>query len=224
MNNIEFSNEFDILYNNIMSNSAPGFNEYEKSVFLTQSQESLVLDIYSGKFNGDSFESTEEVTNYIRDLVKQATITESVEGDGISENSTFFKLPSDVWLITYESVKLNQDSLGCKDPNAIVVPTTQDTFYSTNRNPFRGASYKRVLRLSYTDKVELISKYKIDSYTVRYLSKPSPIILDDLTGYGVSINGITDITECKLNPLIHRAILIRAVNLAKEVWLSGKTT
>lgn len=35
MNNKEFSREFDILYNNIMSNSAPGLNEYEKSVFLT---------------------------------------------------------------------------------------------------------------------------------------------------------------------------------------------
>ena len=34
----EFSNEFDILYNNIMSNSAPGLNEYEKSIFLTQAQ------------------------------------------------------------------------------------------------------------------------------------------------------------------------------------------
>ena len=37
----EFSNEFDILYNNSMSNAAPGLNEYEKSVFLTQAQESL---------------------------------------------------------------------------------------------------------------------------------------------------------------------------------------
>ena len=32
----EFSNEFDVLYNNIMSNAAPGLNEYEKSVFLTK--------------------------------------------------------------------------------------------------------------------------------------------------------------------------------------------
>lgn len=31
----EFLNEFDVLYNNIMSNSAPGLNSYEISVFLT---------------------------------------------------------------------------------------------------------------------------------------------------------------------------------------------
>ena len=38
----EFSAEFDILYNNITSNIAPGLTEYEKSVFLTQAQEQLV--------------------------------------------------------------------------------------------------------------------------------------------------------------------------------------
>jgi len=32
----EFSNQFDVLFNNITSNAAPGLNEYEKSVFLTK--------------------------------------------------------------------------------------------------------------------------------------------------------------------------------------------
>lgn len=32
----EFSNEFDVLYNSITSNQAPGIDEYEKSVFLTE--------------------------------------------------------------------------------------------------------------------------------------------------------------------------------------------
>jgi hypothetical protein len=36
MTNPEFSDEFDIYYNNITSNQAPGLNEYEKSVFLTE--------------------------------------------------------------------------------------------------------------------------------------------------------------------------------------------
>ena len=43
MNHLEFSSEFDILYNNIMSNTAPGLDEYEKSVFLTQAQEQLIV-------------------------------------------------------------------------------------------------------------------------------------------------------------------------------------
>ena len=35
MTNQEFSNEFDILYNNVVGNQAPGLDTYEKSVFLT---------------------------------------------------------------------------------------------------------------------------------------------------------------------------------------------
>ena len=46
----EFSNEFDILYNNIMSNAAPGVDEYEKSVFLTKAQ----LEIIRNYFNPES--------------------------------------------------------------------------------------------------------------------------------------------------------------------------
>ena len=38
----EFSLEFDLLYNNISSNQAPGLTEYEKSTFLTQAQEEIV--------------------------------------------------------------------------------------------------------------------------------------------------------------------------------------
>ena len=67
------------------------------------------------------------------------------------------------------------------------------------------------------NKVELISKYPIESYTIRYLSKPEPIILDNLPE-GLTINGISTPQTCKLSSAIHRAILIRAVSIAKSVW------
>lgn len=219
----EFSNEFDILYNNIMSNSAPGLNEYEKSIFLTQAQEALVLDIYRGKFDENSFESTEEVSDYINTLVRQSKITDTVEGNGISTNSVFYQLPNDIWFITYESVILRDNNLDCKNGQEVIVkPITQDEYYSISKNPFRGANDRRVLRLLSDNKVELISKYGIESYLIRYLSKPEPIILDNLSTYGVTINGESKITECKLNPAVHRILLNRAVQLAKSIWTSGK--
>ena len=48
----EFSNEFDVLYNNIMSNQAPGLNEYEKSVFLTKAQSQLVNEYFNNSTDG----------------------------------------------------------------------------------------------------------------------------------------------------------------------------
>lgn len=127
-----------------------------------------------------------------------------------------------MWFTTYESVNLSDESLGCaNNKDVIVVPVSQDNFYNVSRNPFRGPNGRRVLRLIAGSKVELISKYNIKSYTVKYLAKPDPIILEDLTSYDITINNETKITECKLNPVIHRAILNRAVSLAKAIWSSG---
>ena len=44
MTTTEFSTEFDVLYNNITSNQAPGLNLYEKSVFLTKAQSQLISE------------------------------------------------------------------------------------------------------------------------------------------------------------------------------------
>lgn len=51
MTNPEFSNEFDVLYNNITSNQAPGLDEYEKSVFLTKAQDEIVKAYFNPKTN-----------------------------------------------------------------------------------------------------------------------------------------------------------------------------
>ena len=51
MTNSEFSNEFDVLYNNITSNQAPGLDEYEKSVFLTKAQDEIIKAYFNPKSN-----------------------------------------------------------------------------------------------------------------------------------------------------------------------------
>ena len=47
----EFSNEFDVLYNNVTSNQAPGLDEYEKSVFLTKAQDEILKAYFSPRTN-----------------------------------------------------------------------------------------------------------------------------------------------------------------------------
>lgn len=51
MTNEEFSNEFDVLYNSITSNQAPGLDEYEKSVFLTKAQDELIKSYFNPRSN-----------------------------------------------------------------------------------------------------------------------------------------------------------------------------
>lgn len=48
----EFSAEFDLLFNNITSNQAPGLNSYEKSVFLTKAQLQLVNEYFNNRTDG----------------------------------------------------------------------------------------------------------------------------------------------------------------------------
>ena len=232
----EFSNEFDTLLNSYSVIDRFGkegnlltieLDEYEKSVFLTKSQEEIVIDLYSGKNSfGDSFERTEEIRRYLSDLIKTYITTDKKSGyTGLYKSSVFFELPDDLWFITYEAVNLKDDGLGCiSGENISVIPITQDEYHRIKKNPFRGTNERRALRLDLNNKVvEIISKYNIERYLVRYLSRPTPIILTNLTD-NLSINGVSVKTECKLNPVVHRAILEKAVKLAiiSRVPNSGK--
>lgn len=59
----------------------------------------------------------------------------------------------------------------------------------------------------------------ITSYTIRYVARPKPIILTDLTDEGVSLGGgKVQEQSCELDPIIHHEILERAVELAKAAY------
>lgn len=216
----EFSDAFDVLLNSYSTQmnliDSMAINEYEKSLFLTQAQEQLIIELYTGRSDkGASFEMTEELRLSLKGLIKTATLSKSdSDFKGISKYSKFFILPPDVLFITYEVATLEDESAGCKNGLEIsVIPVTQDEFHRVMNNPFRRASNRKALRLDNSlDVAEIVSKYNIKDYTIRYLSKPTPIILADFDE--VTIDKESKITECKLDSLMHRYILERAVALA----------
>ena len=228
----EFSNEFDILinsYNTTELGQVQGrleFDEYEKSIFLTKAQEELVISLYDGRnSSGESFENTEEARRSLSSLVKTYITTTQLTGNtGLSTYSKFYSLPIDLWYITYETITIDDSSSCLNNQELIVTPVTQDAYYKQNKNPFKRANNRRALRLDAGDNIaEIISKYTISKYLVRYLSEPSPIITASLTD-NLSINGVAVKSECKLNPVIHRTILERAVKMAflSRVQSTGK--
>lgn len=216
MTNPEFSIEFDILYNNISSNKAPGLNEYEKSVFLTKAQEQIVTELYSGRNNTySSFEETEEQRRYLHSLITTSSLEESTDTDDIiTSNSSIYKLPENIMFITYETALIT----GNKE--VTVYPVSQDELSKIIKNPFRGPSNNRVLRLDLgNNSIEVISNYDITKYLIRYIRKPNPIILVDLEDE-LSINGVTEESACELDSSLHRTILDRAVALALQTMYS----
>lgn len=216
----EFSSAFDTLLSSYSNSPADiVLDEYEKSLFLTEAQDQIIIELYSGRNEkGSSFEQTEELRANLRNLIKTDTI--SVDQDnhkGLSRYSKFFKLPSDVLFITYEAATIKDESADCKDGTTIAVePVTQDEFHRIMQNPFKQANIRRALRLDNgLDIIEIVSKFNISEYTIRYLTKPTPIILTDLSEMKV-FSGVEfdEINCCKLDSVLHRPILERAVLLA----------
>ena len=229
MTNQEFSNAFDTLLNSYSTQAQFGeqaskreivLDEYEKSLFLTRAQEEIVVNLYNGRNPyGVSFEGTEELRRYLESLVKtKIYLVEDAESDtGVSKTSIFFKLPTDLAFITLEQVTYDDDTLGCYNGSiASVYPVTQDKYEKVKNNPFRGPTKYKVIRLDPGNNlVELVSKYDIGEYLIRYLSKPNPIILETLPD-DLTINGKNSWKECELNPILHDTILTRAVQLALQ--------
>lgn len=225
MTTAEFSNQFDVLYNNALSNMAPGLSEYDKSVFLTIAQEEVVLAYYGGAGQNMSFESTEEAREALSILVTDYRISEEATSVDVdtklhTEYSKVFDLPDNILFMVYEEAILEDENLpSSATSKAIVVPTTLDTYYRTIRNPFMCMNDNQVLKLTMAGKrVELISKYNIKTYVLRYLRRPNPIITDYIDD--ATIQDIGGICECELHHIMHLPILKRAVELATKVYNS----
>lgn len=223
MDHTEFSNGFEVLYNNIMSNAAPGINEYEKSVLLTKAQDEVLKNYFNPKGNKyqEGFDGSAKRQIDFSGLIsiKEGTLLNGQTG--FDFRAKIYRMPEDVFLIINET--LTTDT-GVKQ----VVPISFDEYSRLMSRPYKEPLKYQAWRLvtegSGSDNiiVELIphSGETVSKYTIRYVRRPKPIVLVDLASeYGdVSINGVSTISECELNPLIHEEILQRAVEMAKIVY------
>lgn len=116
----EFSNEFDVLYNNIMSNQAPGLDEYEKSVFLTKAQEELVRDYFNSRNvkNAQGFDDSQKRQYDFSTLLSSAELYDCADnlralsasglivfGSIFDKRSRVYLAPSDLFLAINESIE-----------------------------------------------------------------------------------------------------------------------
>lgn len=116
----EFSNEFDVLYNNIMSNQAPGLDEYEKSIFLTKAQEELVRDYFNSRNvkNAQGFDDNQKRQYDFSTLLSSITLPDFIDThralsvlDLVAYNTIFdsrakiYIAPSDLFLVINESIE-----------------------------------------------------------------------------------------------------------------------
>lgn len=231
----EFSSEFDILYNNIMSNAAPGLDEYEKSVFLTKAQEEILKNYFNPKGNKyqEGFDDNEKRQIDFSSLVTVITIPSYSDSQyiKIDDRSLLFLMPNDMLFALNEVCEITENNIN-RLVNVVPISFIEYSRLISKpyKRPLKNQCWRLISSSSEKNRVfELILPFGSivpGSYRIRYISRPAPIILVDLsTEYpGLSINGITSVTECELDSSIHYEILQRAVELAKSTYTGDLRT
>lgn len=223
----DFSNGFDTLCNSYIRNNPYGltmsdirFDEYEKSLFLTKAQQDFAVNLYNGNA-GAGFEVVEENRRYLTPLVSEHTFTNADSKGSFGGN--VYTLPSKLWFITHESVTVSDAS--CENMSVQdVIPVRQDEYNRLKRNPFRGVSVRRALRLDIgNNKVEILSSNTISKYFIMYLRKPAPIILVNLED-DVKIEGESAAQTSELHEALHGRILELAVRMALQSKTIGNVS
>ena len=158
----------------------------------------------SGNSSGTTAE-TQEDNN-------QGETTGEDDNTGVAQEEDTEVQPG-VWFITYESVKVNGSRCGDGYVQE-VIPATQDEVHRLRKNPFRGLNNRRALRLDLKEGlVEIISKFTVTEYYVRYLRKPKPIVLEVMPD-GLSVDGEVNPRGCELHEALHQRVLEGAVEMA----------
>jgi len=226
MGHEEFSDRFDVLFNNITSNQAPGVNEYEKSVFLTKAQNELVKDFFSAASAGNTlkqgFDDSLKRSADFSGIMKTALLGAANSGyDRISPVSEVYMMPSDLF------IPVNEGIVTKKGRQLQVIPLRYDEYTRLMSKPFkRPLKYQawRLITVGERDNaryIEVITNVgdDIGTYTMRYIRTLKPIILADLDG--LTIEGVGGVTECELDPMLHEQVLQRGVELAKASWVAS---
>lgn len=214
----ELSNLFDTLLQPYITKDVSGeqntlaFDEYEKSIFLTKAQEQIVLELYQ------ELEQSEENRKYLSNLIKTGNYVPIGEQDNTLINNTFksykVEIEDSVLFMIYEQCTLSDENNCINNKIVSVVPTIHDDLDKVLKNPFKSPNNRKVIRLDFDNKIELISKYNISNYKVRYLKKPNPIILVKLED--LNIDKKQEVSNGETNPILHERIVQRAVQLAVQ--------
>lgn len=224
----EFSNEFDVLYNNIMSNQAPGLNEYEKSVFLTKAQSEIIKNYFNPKGNKyqEGFDGSQkrqvDFSKLMKTYASSGTVPTPTSFFGNVTGAYKITWPNDVFVVVNEVVDVTKKGDNMKY-RLQVIPIKYDEYLRVSSKPYKQPLKNQAWRIiNGENDINLIvghlNSVSHDGYHIRYVKHPKPIILESLDGSGLSINNETNEMGCELDPEIHPEILQRAVELAKAAY------
>lgn len=224
----EFSEQFDVLFNNA-ANTAPGLDEYEKSVYLNKAQEDVLKNYFSplknkskagfdgNELRGNEFDSLSDIyinVNFTQSFVDlRKGNVDCVISNSIYDNIFFCKeeliYSGNKSISSFDDLKTDNDFYDLEVLQ--VVPLSYKEYrrlmMKPYKRPLKNQVWKLVTKNSNDYTVTLIpeSSKKIIGYVIKFIKRPRKIDLE---------KGI----NCELSESLHQEVLQRAVEMAKASW------
>ena len=248
----EFDIQFDVLYNNITSNQAPGLNSYEKSVFLTKAEIQITQEYINPRVDGagGGFDGSPRRQIDFSSITESKSFAQVLPASGyvpVDNRAIYFDATSTIGSpisIINESVDF---AVGLATITYTVMPISFTEYQRLMMKPYKYPIKGQAWRLINKGLMEIIGKGLTSSsnatYRIRYVRKPNPIITEprldllgvsiDGIGYGdsqtytwtsINTSGTSTLSECELPEELHQEILERAVTLAKIAWQGATLT
>lgn len=226
----EFGLEFDIIYNNITSDSAPPLNNYEKSVFLTKAQEEIVWSYIRPQTN-------RQYLGLDGDVLRRAELgfllcsekPTFTKGTGDNADNTYtYSLGEDFMMVLSETITVNSKTY-------TVIPLSAAELNRIGSRQYQKPPKHQIWK---TDEVKEVSNGSVSvtgtyvfpySYQagsnitgkIIYIRYPQPIIVGTGDDKSPKINGVEtkDNIESEFPAFMHRIIVQKAAELAKQIYV-----
>jgi hypothetical protein len=194
----EISDRFDYAIKKSVGGVA--LDEYNKSLYLTKSQLRFVRNIVK------VYEYTDEMRHILAPLIQTRVI-----------NSGDFTQGVDYWftnagiIVDNTTLEVVYEHLNDKIP---LIPLDHNDIHYTINNPFRSPDNKIAYRVTVNDEWRIYTDQVLSQYTYTWVKYPDPIVLENLTGTGLEVSGVTLPTTSELADDVVIQIIEQAVDLA----------
>ena len=249
---LELFNTFTVLYNNITSNQAPGLNPYEVGLFLTKAQNQLLQEYFNHRidYTNAGYDRSEKRQIDFSYLIRTKEVEQQQSETGIvkidSRSKVFVVNDTDIMFVLNECVRDTNTYY-------TVMPLSYDVYTELMKAPYKypvkGCAWR--LENNYVNSTdsrdvqdeptptppptpepdsyhfyEVIGKGLTGTakYVVRYVKRPKPFILTDLSETSLTIDGENTVMFGEIPMEFQDEVMERAVTLAKIAWQGGTST
>jgi hypothetical protein len=175
----EMSTQFDVMFNNITSNQAPGVDEFEKSIFLTKAASMLVIEFFNNRTDGvgGGFDGSQKRQYDFSSLIKTAQLSApTTTVPKLDDRSLLVAFHKDYFLSVSEKVTIKSPSTGV-GTQYTVIPLTYVEYQRLMLKPYQLPVKRAVWRL--LTNTETLPTAEPDS-------KPETVPVAEIIGYKIS--------------------------------------